>query len=191
MREKRDHVLIFIPNTLDRKNVGFLEGFAMKCDDSLAIFILNEKLLIQSSINIIGYCSHKTPKDELGKYSTDAEWVHINIDTGEIKVNNGGVRDDNHSVTCIEYDYNLFVKTETVDIFPEVYGIHLETLTRSIRRNNEQRHRKRNSTFFTLFNFLLLNCCTVKLKVIVFISYEVENIINVLSYSYLIKSHLW
>lgn len=167
MKETCSHILLFLPDSLDRQNVGFLEGFSTKCNNSLAIFIINNELLAKSSSSIIGYCSHKTPDQEVGNCLTDTEWVHINIDTDEIKINRNKSHNEKECViTCIEYDYNLFVKTETLDIFPEYYGAHFETLINAIKQRREERPKKTYSKFLSLFSYILVNFMYIYFQII-------------------------
>lgn len=172
MKETCTHVLLFLPDTLDRQNVGLLEGFSAKYNDTLAIFIINEELLSKSSGSIIGFCSQLTPEREFGKHLPNAEWVHINIDTGEIRINNSTThREKDCIVTCIEYNYNLFAKTETVDVFPECYGVHFEALINSIKRKNEERSKKRSSKLFSLFSCLLVNFIYVYFQIVLKVTF--------------------
>lgn len=170
MKEKCGHVLLFLPDSLDRRNVGFLEGFSNKYNDTLAIFIINEELLSQSSGNIIGYCSQRTPEQECGKHLKNAEWVHININTGEIKLNNASNKENTSVVTCIEYDYKLFARTETLDIFPGDYGVHFETLINSIKHRNKQRYAKTRSKFLSFFSRLLISFIYLYLQIVLKVS---------------------
>lgn len=150
-------VFVFLPDSLQRDRIGFLEGFSGKCEDTQAFFVLKEKLN-EDSVDSIGYVSEVTPEN--GKIlENKAEWVHVNIRTGEVKICGGGT-DVEYCVTCIRYDYEVFVQSDAVLLAPHKYGVYFQTLVRSIKSRSFKKHTRRNAVTHGLL-FILLKLFSV------------------------------
>lgn len=128
--------LIFLPEALRCDEIGFLEGFSGRCEGVLAFFVLKQRLSGDSA-DSIGYVSDVTPREN----SNSAEWVHVNRASGEITVC-GGQNGVNYRVTCVKYDYELFVKTEVVMMDCVKYGVYFETLLRSIKQKCQEKRKQ-------------------------------------------------
>lgn len=104
-------VLVFIPDILQSKEIGFLQGFIKKTAENVAFYITDTDISAQSGLNTIGYCSFKKPEENLNALS-DSEWIHVNSKTGEVNVCN--FKED-HKLLCVVYDYVAFMKSEVVN----------------------------------------------------------------------------
>lgn len=147
-------VLIFLPDSLQPGGVGFLEGFCGKCEDAQVFFVLSEKLKNSSSVDSIGYVSAVSPENgKVQNCRNPAEWLHINSNTGEIKIYKNDI-DGEYCMTCIRYDHRLFVQSEAVLLESRNYGIYFETLIRLIKK----KYCEKMPTMFGLTFFILKLC---------------------------------
>lgn len=149
----RKSALVFLPDSLQLNSVGFLEGFSGFCEDTQAFFVLSKKLK-SSSVDSIGYVSEVTPENgKVNNCRSTVEWLHINGNTGEMKIC-GSDSDVEYCVTCIRYDYRLFVESEAVLIDNKKYGVYFETLVKSLKNKCLKKYREKRKTVYGLIVFI-------------------------------------
>lgn len=145
------NAFIFLPDLLDQENIGFLEGFSVKCEENLVVFVLSEELGSDSS-HSIGYVSAKTPEN-VDVYRKGSEWLHINCKSGAIKLNNA----TKCNLTCLRYNYNLFAKSEILTSNTDKYGFYFQTLINSIKMKQTEKHEIKNKSLNSAFLFFMVH----------------------------------
>lgn len=126
-------ILIFIPDTLEKSNIGFLEGFSKFSKNNLTFYITNDKL-VNVSPKSMGYCSEYTPVKSSFDGQHDAEWIHLNNKTGTITVH--GIKNEydvRNKIHNISYDYNAFKNLDLTCFKHQNYGEHFELLAKKIQ----------------------------------------------------------
>lgn len=148
-------VLIFLPDSLRLNSVGFLEGFLGQCEGTQAFFVLSEAAK-DNSVDSIGYVSEITPENRVVNNcrNTSSEWLHINCNTGVIKVCGSG-SDVEYSITCVRYDYRLFFESEAVLLDSKKYGVYFETLVAAMKKKYLGKYRERGKIVYGLSFFVL------------------------------------
>lgn len=168
---KVNNVFVFLPNTLKSEKLGLLEGFSVRHSDYVALFVLNDELQTITS-DCIGYVSENSP-EKLTTFTKDCEWIHINASTSEIRLNNIRV-DDTYNTTCIIYDYDIFSKSEALDVYYRNYGDCFQTLINALQQRKLKS--KIETRQFSRINFLMIYAVAVYLG----LSLKVLNIFYIL-----------
>lgn len=152
----RKSILVFLPNSLRLDSVGFLEGFSKECEDSNGFVVVNDQLK-KDGAGSIGYVSSVTPENRKEKtYQNIAQWLHINSNTGELKVFGTDVE---YCITCIKYDHKIFAGSEVTLIQTKNYGVYFETLLKSVKDKCSKKYSKNVRMMFDL-TFLVLQILT-------------------------------
>lgn len=121
-------VFVFIPDTLEKSNVGFLSGFVINKGNQSQFYITRDRLKIDPT-NCIGYCGMSTNLSKLN-------WIHINYYDETLKVNEMANNEDFRLVFVV-YDYFLFRNSEIVHLSSSSYGEHFNNLCKSLKIDNE------------------------------------------------------
>ncbi|XP_045476560.1 phosphatidylinositol N-acetylglucosaminyltransferase subunit Q [Harmonia axyridis] len=155
--EKR--IIIFIPNNLEERKSGFLEGFSKEFQDCQAFFVTNNKVIKDSS-KCIGYISKKDAKDL--KYLNGGQWVHINS--------------LNSSVTLSDKPHNKILKVYyELDVFGRIYkvqpdaidlGVYFQELINHFRNRRVTSHTNGTKGFIELIALFIIKFLDVIFKVI-------------------------
>lgn len=123
-------IFVFIPDSLEKTNVGFLNGFVVNKENQDAFYITKDKLNMDPA-KCIGYCgmSMNISKDN---------WIHINYYDGTLHVNQISCdNNEDYNLIFIVYDYYTFCKSEIVQLTCQTYGQHFGKLARALKDNTE------------------------------------------------------
>lgn len=123
-------IFVFIPDTLEKSNVGFLSGFVINNDNQSEFYITRDRLKIDPT-NCIGYCGMSTNFSKLN-------WIHINYYDETLKVNEiACTNNEDYRLVFVIYDYFLFRNSEIVHLSSISYGNHFNNLCKSLKIDNE------------------------------------------------------
>lgn len=145
-------VFIFAPNTLNKNDIGFLEGFTREINDNLVFYITNDKLILTSD-NTVGYCSSQTPYNIFTR--EDSEWIHINNTTHEIQINNLDNYEYEAGYTIILYDINAFAECDITTFRLQEHGEHFDELCSTLHKINYNTVKPRFMIAYIILMFLI------------------------------------
>ncbi|KRT85896.1 hypothetical protein AMK59_2924 [Oryctes borbonicus] len=145
-------VFIFVPNTLDMDNIGFLEGFAKRIDDNLIFYVTSDKLLLEAGCTV-GYCSSQTPYNMFT--ANDSEWLHVNNTTREFTINNINTQEYDDRFTIILYDIKAFSKCDITTFKLQKYGDQFNELRTALNKLSYKMVKPRFMILYIVFMFLI------------------------------------
>lgn len=152
------NILVLIPNSLEWKRNGAVEGFYKEYQDCLAYFITSDKIIKHSSKSI-GYISVKEAKDL--KSVNDGHWLHINPSTSEITI----PRLPYTKILKIYYELDVFSKLHKQSNVME-FGVHFQELINYFRTKHVTSYTNGTKGLIELVVLFIIKFLDVILKVI-------------------------
>lgn len=167
-------ILVFIPDSLEKTNVGFLYGFVINIEFQSEFYIIRDKLCIDPT-NCIGYCGMST---NFSKYN----WLHMNFYDGTLKVNEISCdNNQDYNLIFIIYNYKTFKNSEIVHLESRSYGEHFNNLSRALKYDKIVNTNAASGFIKRVFNYsinqflqILLFICVLNLNALENVLYFVK-----------------
>ncbi|CAH1109304.1 unnamed protein product [Psylliodes chrysocephalus] len=153
MKVSEKTILVFIPDNLNYKRLGYLSG-QKKVFPNSEVYYITSVIPTKTNYQSIGFIGEKVDFD-CRKVNTDIP-IYINSLHEQIVVRNNL---ENKPITQIIYDYERFKHSDLVNYEPEKYGKHLKYLSSDLRSSTQISTNGRNIIVKYLLSVIyLLNC---------------------------------
>ncbi|XP_044758562.1 phosphatidylinositol N-acetylglucosaminyltransferase subunit Q [Coccinella septempunctata] len=151
--------IIFIPNSLEKRKSGLLEGFSKEFQDCEAFFITNNKVTKDTS-RCIGYISKKDAKDL--KSLNGGQWVHINPLNCSVTLPNA----HHDKILKVYYELDVFGRIHRIQPNTMDLGVYFQELISYFRNKRVISHTNGTKSLKELIALFIIKFLDVVLNII-------------------------